>query len=136
MGTVPLTSSVSLTTLLVTRTLAVEGRRRFGHDPPLTWNVNINSVLWITSPPRQHGIFRGGRSLSTHNLHRPCQGHRTAGPVQTAPRRAEPLLELPPCQPDPRRHWWASSWAPSRIGRRWPTRPRRWTRSASLTRST
>jgi len=34
-GTVPLTSSVSLTTLLVTHRLAIEGRRRFEHRPPL-----------------------------------------------------------------------------------------------------
>jgi len=35
MGTVPLTSSVSLATLLVTRTLAIEGWRRSEDDPPL-----------------------------------------------------------------------------------------------------
>jgi len=35
MGTVPLTSSVSLTTLLVTHTLAIEGRRRSEDGPPL-----------------------------------------------------------------------------------------------------
>jgi hypothetical protein len=35
MGTLSLTSSVSLTTLLVTRTLAIAGRRRSEEGPPL-----------------------------------------------------------------------------------------------------